>query len=455
MSTPRTGHKLAAFLGAALVAATAHAQDSRGRVQGLVSDTSGAIVPGASVVLTNDATGIAATRTTNADGRYLFDYVDPGTYTLAVSLAGFSTSIQKNVLAQQRADVTVDVKLAVGGIDEMVTVTESPVALQFNTASRDLTVEQQMVRDLPSFTSNPLQLARLDPTVINRGSAVEVQPYFHRTANEADLGGGTKYRNDVVLDGTPLTAGNKLGYTPPTDAVTEYTVQQNSVDAEFGHNAGGVAIVTLRSGSNDVRGSAYFKGRDPSLNAETDRALHRHSQNAYWNGGATLGFPIIKNKLFVFGVFEKIEATQPTTGTYTLPTARERQGDFSQSFNANGTLRVIYDPLTAVPTADGRNFTRSPFPGNRIPADRMDPGAAKILANLWQANGAGDDPTGLNNYKYSEDRTFHYNNFSTRVDWQIQENWKAWGRVSRIKTNSGCHGLHGRRRSPEAPQHGG
>ncbi len=300
------------------------------------------------------------------------------------------------------------------------------MAVQFNTATRDLTVEQQMVQDLPSFTSNPLQLARLDPTVINRGSAVEVQPYFHRTANEADLGGGTKFRNDIVLDGTPLTAGNKLGYTPPTEAVTEYTVQQNAVDAEFGHNAGGVAIVTLKSGSNELRGSAYFNGRDPDLNAWTDRALRRHSENPYWNAGATLGAPLVKNKLFVFAVFEKIEATQPTSGTYTLPTALERQGDFSQSFNANGTLRVIYDPLTAVPTADGRNFTRTPFPGNRIPANRIDPVAAKIIANLWQPNNAGDDRTNLRNFKYSEDRTFHYNNFSTRLDWQIRENWKAW-----------------------------
>jgi Carboxypeptidase regulatory-like domain len=416
-------------------AAVAHAQESRGRVQGAVADSTGATVPGATAILTNDNTGIAVTRTTNRDGRYLFDYVDPGTYTLSVTLTGFSTGVQKNIRVQQQADVTVDVKLAVGEMSETVTVTESPVALQFNTATRNLTVEQEMVRELPSFTGNPLQLAKLDPTVVGRGSPLEVQPYFHRTANEADMGGGTKFRNDIVLDGTPLTAGNKLGYTPPSDAVNEYTVQQNTVDAEFGHNAGGVAIVTLKSGSNEVRGTAYYNGRAAKLNAETDRALHVNSPNSYWNAGATVGLPLIKNKLFVFGVFEKIEATQPTTGTYTLPTALERQGDFSQSFNANGTLRVIYDPLSAVPTADGRNFTRTPFPGNKIPANRWDPVAAKVLANLWQPNNAGDDRTNLNNFKYSEDRTFHYNNFSTRLDWQGSENWKTWARVSRIKTD--------------------
>jgi len=113
----------------------------------------------------------------------------------------------------------VDIKLEVGNLSETVTVTESPVAVQFNTTSRDLTVDKQMVADLPSATRNPWQLALLDPTVINRGNTIETQPYHNRTANEIDIGGGTKYRNDILMDGSPLIAGNKLGYTPPMDAV--------------------------------------------------------------------------------------------------------------------------------------------------------------------------------------------------------------------------------------------
>ena len=173
---------------------------------------------------------------------------------MSAELAGFKTAVQKNVRVQQRGDITVDLKLEVGGIEETVTVTEATATVQFNTATRDLTIEQEMVKDLPSATRNPLQLAMLDPTTIQRGSTIETQPYHHRTANEMDIGGGTKYRNDVLLDGTPLTAGNKLGYTPPMDAVSEYTIQQNSVDAEFGHSAGGIAIVTMKSGTNDVEG---------------------------------------------------------------------------------------------------------------------------------------------------------------------------------------------------------
>jgi hypothetical protein len=418
-----------------LLAGTVYAQDFRGRLQGLVSDQTGAIVPGATVVLKNDQTGIGVNRLTNSDGRYIFDYVDPGTYTLTVEVTGFKTAIHKNIVVRQRGDVTVDMKIEVGSLSETVTVTGSPVAVQFNTATRDLTVDMKMVVDLPSVTRNPFQLALLEPIVINRGSLVETQPYHHRTANEMDIGGGTKYRNDILLDGTPLTAGNKLGYTPPMEAVTEYTIQPNSVDPEFGHSAGGIAIVTMKSGTNEIHGTAYYYGRSPSLNAISDRALHKHNDNPYWNAGGTIGLPIIKDKLFVFGVFEKILNTQTTAGTYTLPTALEREGDFSQSFNADGSLRVIYDPKTTRLAADGKTYIRDPFKDNKIPQDRWDPVSLKVMDSLWNPNNAGDDKTGLNNFKYNEEREFHYYNFSTRVDWQINENWKAFGRVSRMKTD--------------------
>ena len=424
-----------ALLSALFIAGAASAQEFRGRIQGLVSDQGGGVVPGAAVVLKNDQTGVAISRDTNSEGRYLFDYVDPGTYTLTIELSGFKTAVQKNVVVGQRGDVTVDMKLEIGNLSETVTVSESPVAVQFNTASRDLTLDKQMVVQLPSPTRNPWQLALLDPTVVNRGNLVETQPYHHRTANEMDIGGGTKFRNDILLDGTPLIAGNKLGYTPPMDAVGEYTVQQNSVDAEFGHSAGGIAIITMKSGANDIHGTAYYYGRNPDINAVSDRPSRRHNNNPYWTAGGSVGLPIIKNKLFVFGIFEKIENTQTVPANYTLPSALERQGDFSQSVNADGSLRVIYDPMTTKLSADGKTYTRTPFEGNKIPSSRWDSLATKIVGGLWNPNNAGDDRTGLNNFKYNQENIFHYYNFSGRVDWQISQNWKAFARVSRFKTD--------------------
>ena len=432
MTARRTVVVLACLLFGAMAA---FSQEFRGRIQGQVIDSSGAPVPGVAVLLKNTATSVEATRATNEHGRYIFDYVDPGTYSLSTQLRGFKSFVQHNVLVQQRGDVTVDVKLEVGAVNESITVETTPVALELNTSTRDLTIETKMVRELPSNTRNPWQLAALDPTIINRGSAVETQPYHHRTANEMDLGGGTKYRNDALLDGTPLIAGNKLGYTPPIDAVTEYTVQQNSVDAEFGHSAGGIVLMTMKSGTNQAHGTAYYFGRNAGWNAITDRAIHRHSDTPYWNAGGTFGAPLIKNKLFIFGAFDKIENTQASSATsvstYTLPTALERAGDFSKSFTAAGALRVIYDPTTTT----GSALTRTPFAGNVIPLNQQDAASRKIIGGLWQSNNAGDDLTGLNNFKYLNELNFHYYNFSFRTDYNINDKWKVFGRVSRFKTD--------------------
>src|SRR5262245_11139242 len=294
LKTQKLGACFACLL---LFVTAAAAQEFRGRVQGVVTDASGAVAPGASLALRNNGTGVEAMRKSNEHGAYVFDYVDPGTYTLTAEITGFKKSIRSNILVQQRADVTVDFKLEMGTVSESITVDASPVSLDLNTATRDLTIETKMVRELPSNTRNPFQLAALDPTIVNRGSTIETQPYHHRTANEMDLGGGTKYRNDALLDGTPLIAGHKLGYTPPMDAVTEYTVQQNAVDAEFGHSAGGIILITMKSGTNQPHGSAYYYGRNAGLNAITDRAVGRHSDVPYWSAGGTFGAPIIKNKL--------------------------------------------------------------------------------------------------------------------------------------------------------------
>jgi Carboxypeptidase regulatory-like domain len=408
------------------------AQEYRGRVQGAVTDASAAFVPGATITLHNVETGVDATRVANESGRYVFDYVNPGTYTLSAQLSGFKKYTQQNILVQLHGDVTVDVKLEVGASSESITVDTTPVSLELNTASHDLTVDTKMVRELPSNTRNPFQLAALDPSIVNRGSTIETQPYHHRTANEMDIGGGTKYRNDALLDGTPLIAGNKLGYTPPMDAVTEYTVQQNSVDAEFGHSAGGIILITMKSGTNQPHGSAYYYGRNAGLNAITDRAVGRHSDVPYWSAGGTFGAPIIKNKLFVFGVFEKIENAQASTGTYTMPSALERRGDYSQSFAKDGKLvKIIYDPAT---TTAG-TFVRQPFPNNVIPIGQQDAAARKMMDNLWQANTTPDDPTLLNNFKYLNELDFHYYNYSARVDYNISDKLKTFGRISRFKTD--------------------
>ena len=250
----------------AVCAVSLFAQDYRAKVQGLVTDSTDAIVPGAKVTLQNNGTGIVTVRESGANGAYLFDSVEPGTYTVSAELQGFSKQIHENVLVQTRGDVTVNLSLKPGGTVETVTVAASAVALQFNTTTRELTIDRKMLMDLPVKARNPFTLALLDPAVVNRYTS-ERNPFFMWSSSMMDVGGNTTQKNDLLLDGAPTQIGPKGSYAPPMDAVQEFSVQQNSVDAEFGHSAGGTMSVAVKSGTNEIHGTAYYFGRNPALNA--------------------------------------------------------------------------------------------------------------------------------------------------------------------------------------------
>src|SRR5687767_15841611 len=172
------------FAVAVVIATPALGQEYRGRVQGSLADEAQGALPGAQVTLRNDATGVAVIRTSGPEGRYLFDYADPGTYTLTAELSGFATVVQRNVLVQARGDVTADVTMKVAALAETVTVESQPVAIQFNTSSKDLTLDQSMLESIPNITRNPTQLAYLSPVVRNAGNKNETSPYHHWAGND-------------------------------------------------------------------------------------------------------------------------------------------------------------------------------------------------------------------------------------------------------------------------------
>src|SRR5262245_2450999 len=167
----------------------------------------------------------------------------------------------------QRATMAVDLILDVGGIEEQVTVDAAPVAVQFKSGSADLTLEQQLVDQVPISGRNPYNLSNLDPTIIVSPATNENRPYHHAYANDYDAGGNTRRANDVLLDGVALGASFKTAYTPAVDAVQEITVTKTSVDAENGHSLGGVISLNMKSGTNQHHGTGYYYFRDPSLNA--------------------------------------------------------------------------------------------------------------------------------------------------------------------------------------------
>src|SRR6185436_8849056 len=190
------------------------AQDYRARVQGAVNDESHGALPGVTVTLRNDATGVAVTRPTNQEGRYVFDFIDPGTYTVVAELQGFKSVEQKNVSVQQRGDVTVDLMLAIGTLEERVVVEAAPIAVQFNSSSKDLTLGRELIDQVPINGRNPYNLATLDATMFNTPGTTEQEnrPYHHAFANDYDAGGGTRRANEVLLDGVPLGASYKTAF---------------------------------------------------------------------------------------------------------------------------------------------------------------------------------------------------------------------------------------------------
>jgi hypothetical protein len=407
------------------------AQDTRARVQGLVTDPSQAVVAGATVTLTNDATGVQTATTTNQIGQYIFDFVLPGNYTVTVQLAGFRTFVQRNVLVQSRGDVTVNAQLEVGTVGESVTVDAAPVAVQFNTSTMSLTLDTKMANDLPIIHRNPFLLVSLNPAVVIR-STTEQSPFHHWAASQFDVGGNTNTKNDIILDGAPSMTAQKSSYTPPMDAVQEVNLQQNSVDSEFGHSAGGILSVQMKSGTNEYHGTAYYLGRNPALNAVADSISHRENLTRNHVFGGTLGSPIRKNRLFNFFSYEGWRTIEPRVSQMTLPTEAQRRGDFSQALTATGALRPIFDPWTT--RLEGNQVIRQPFAGNIIPQNRIDPLSARVMQDIWQPNGPGTDVSGVNNFIAGYGENIKYWNLSDRVDWNISDKWKVFGRYSLFRT---------------------
>jgi hypothetical protein len=247
-----------------------------------------------------------------------------------------------------------------------------------------------------------------------------------------DVGGATQGKNDLLLDGAPLMLTNKGSYAPPMDAVQEFTVQQNSIDSESGNSAGGVMSLALRSGTNDLHGTAYYFGRNPKLNAVSSGITRAPNQvrNHIWGG--TAGHPILKNKLFAFTAWEQWRTKEPRLGLRTMPTDMERAGDFSRSLNADGGLRAIYDPWTTQVDTAANTASRLPFPGNVIPSNRIDPSSAKFMQDFWKPNNPGDNITGVNNFKESYTWLTDYWNFSHRSDYNMSEKWRIFGRYSQF-----------------------
>jgi hypothetical protein len=405
-----------------LLTATLAAQEYRGRIQGTVRDTTQAVVPGANVTLLNVNTGISIVRTTDGTGHYMFDLVDPGSYSVAIESAGFAKFVQENVPMAARGDITVDATLRTGDMRETVTVTGEASQVQFTTGKLETSVEAKISEEIPQLYRSPFVLATLDPSVVKNDSSTEFNPFNSWGPGNVSVGGGAAYSNDLQVDGSRVGISVKVGYTPTPDMVQEVVISQNTVDAEFGHGSGSAISIITKSGTNQWHGDAYYYGRYPWASAVSDRVFRTLNMDRQQMYGGTLGNPILKNRLFNFVSYEGWKWTQAASPyTATLPTAAERTGDFSQSVNAAGAMNLIYDPWTTLTSADGATITRTAFPGNVIPGSRQDAVAMKYMGAIWKPNQPGTGYDHLNNYVSSLPVNYPYKNFAERVDYHVND----------------------------------
>ncbi len=411
------------------------AQESRATIRGVVTDPTQAVVPGAKVTLHNVATNVDKVKEADSSGFYVFDQVISGNYSVSVEAPGFQKFVQSNIVVQATGDITVNAVLALGATTQTVEVTAAVGQVEFNTSNMSVTVQQSYLRDLPVLARNPFSLAMLDAGVINQYWDMSHRlPFYMWSDGGLDIGGPTGGKNEQIIDGTRTDIAARGTYNAPMDAVQEVVVQQNIPDAEHGFSAGGAVNITMKSGTNDIHGSAYGMWRQPNFNALANRITRSPQvvkQNIY---GFTVGNPIIKNKLFNFFVFEKWYATQPSSQQETQPTAAMKTGDFSGIKDGLGNMRKIYDPNTSVYDPIGNTLTRTQYPGNIIPPGSIDPTAKALMPYIWGPNRAGDNVTGLNNFEITYPWWTRYHNLSERVDYNLSDKWRMYAHYSSFRT---------------------
>src|SRR5437867_3643210 len=368
----------------AAIAVYSFGQGFQGGLRGAVRDAGGALVPGVEVMLTNEATSLSRTTVTNDSGEYSFAALDPGSYRLHASLPGFKALDQPGIRIGTQQFVTLDLKLEVGAVAETVSVTAEVPLVETSNASTGTVLDTLSLQTLPAPGRNAFMIGVTVPTVIPSGDTQFNRQQDQTNASLLSLGGGTRRGNNYTLDGVPITdLRNRATANPTIEALEDVKVQVHTYDAEMGRTGGGVFNTTLKSGSNSFHGTGFFQTRPiwaEKNNFFSQKAGIPKPNNPYYLGGGGFGGPIIKNRTFFWFAAEDYHDVQTRNLSVIFPTAAERGGDFSALTDVQGRPVVIYDPLTT--RTVNAAVVRDPFPGNKIPANRINPVAAAMLKYL-------------------------------------------------------------------------
>jgi hypothetical protein len=427
-----------AVFGVALVSAPAAAQTLYGSVVGNVKDDQGAGVPGANVTLINTGTNLRRETVTDAQGSYNFVNVLAGRYDVKVALQGFRETVRSEVPVTVGQISRVDMALQIGALSETVTVKSEAELLQTDKADVKTELKADEVVNLPLNQFRNYQAlivlvpGALPPTFQNAETDTP-QRSLLMTVN-GQSGNANPTRTDGAMN-VFVTMPHHTAYVAPAETIDTVSITTGSMDAETGMAAGAAITVTTKSGTNTFKGSAFEYFNNEKLNATpyyfgrgaTPVKLPVQRQTA----GGTLGGPIMRNRLFFFSSYEGYFSDTSQYTFYSVPSAALRGGDFSGALNANGTLQNIYDPMSGdLATGTGRQQ----FPGNAIPANRINPIARTLVQMYPLPNVEGTGAGGLtNNYRVQQQAATNRHNLDFKVNWNRTPAHQIWGKYSQMK----------------------
>ncbi|HXS14086.1 MAG TPA: carboxypeptidase-like regulatory domain-containing protein [Acidobacteriaceae bacterium] len=422
------------------------AQTERGGIAGQVTDDTGAILPDAAVVLKNEATGAVQTAKTNSDGNYVFQDLNPGSYTITVNREGFKKAEHVHTVVDVNQTNQQNISLAVGATSETVEVTTGIQQLQTNTATLGLVVEERSIEELPLVYSNPFTLETLAPGLLVSGVNPNIHAYDSSTAT-VSVNGSVLNSMEYRLDGAPDNRIRLSAYTPSTEFIGQYKVETSSYDATEGHSSGGFVNTSLKSGTNQFHGVAFGSYQNPDLNTNYWHipGSSAPAKASWMREGAAVGGPIKRDKWFFFAGYEHSQSATPNVQLLTVPSKAERGEttpgyyDFSElyaldSANPPGTKNKfqLYDPTSGVVTTGGACgsgktcIVRSPIPGNLIPAGAVSAIAKAALKYYPEPNTAPNSQDG-GNFSYSKAEPDHYYAYIVRSDFNISNRQQIYG----------------------------
>lgn len=385
-----------------------------GSVTGTVLDPNGAVVPGATVVAKNVGTGVETTRETTGAGVYLIAPLPPGQYQVIVTAKGFQTLIQEKVVVDALSTISVNLTLKIGDVGETVTVDSAPPQLNTNDARLGTTIRNELYTALPLAMGTAVAGSGIGQGPRNPGAFIFLLPGVTEGNRWGQVNGAQGFSKDVFIEGVPITdpiqqgEGRTIALGISVEAVEQFQVETSGTGVEF--NGQGSENYTIKSGKNEFHGAGFEYLRNDRFNAKPFFSAVRppEKQNEF---GFTLGGPIIKKKLFFFVSYDgwRYRVTSPSQ-VVSIPSLKMRAGDFSE------LSAVIYDPLTTVCNAGV--CTRTPFPGNIIPANRI-----SAISKVYQALLPVPTSGGVqNNYLGQVPVAYNNDSFNLKIDYNLTDN---------------------------------